>query len=271
MAGAPLTRVSSPDALLASPPPVCLPGTRWATFRLAPDVFGFTVWSRPSMEDVQALTHALELELSPSAPPHRSLVDTRRLEGVDAGAFEVLHCYVTRHHARLSTQVTKLALLRPPGLPGAVVAGFYRTLDSPYPTEVFDEPAVAARWLGLDAALVQRLDETVEDLRGVDPLVARLRALLEAHPGLAVGDAARRLSLSARTLQRRLSDAGTTFVDEAVAARVRTAQRLLLDSDAPLTAIAIDAGFSTPQHFSSAFKKVTGQSPSAWRSARRRP
>ncbi|MEW5741304.1 MAG: helix-turn-helix transcriptional regulator [Myxococcota bacterium] len=269
MAGRPLPTVSAPEALLASTPPVCLPGTHWASFRLARDVFGFTVWGRPAMEDVQALTRALEVELEPAAPPHRSLVDTRRLEGVDAGAFEVLHRYVTRHHARLSRQVTKLALIRPPGLPGAVVAGFYRTLDSPYPTEVFDEPSAAARWLALDLALVQRLDETVDGLRGIDPLVARLRALLEDAPGLAVGDAAKRLALSARTLQRRLSDAGTTFVDESLAARVRTAQRLLLDSDAPLTAIAIDAGFSTPQHFSFTFKKVTGQSPSAWRSARR--
>lgn len=264
-----LSTASTPDAFLAQAPPVCLPGQGWATFRLAHDVFGFAVWGRPSMDDVVALTRALEVELAPAAPPHLSLVDTRRLEGVDAGAFDVLHRYVQRHHARLATQVRRLALVRPPGLPGAVVAGFYRTLDSPYPTEVFDASAPAAAWLGVDAALVQALDETVEGLRGVDPLVARVRALLEAEAGLPVGAAARRLGLSARTLQRRLADAGTTFVDEALAARVRTAQRLLLDSDAPLTAIAIDAGFATPQHFSAAFKKRTGQSPSAWRSARR--
>jgi AraC-like DNA-binding protein len=262
--------VSTPDALLTHAPPACLPGAGWATFRLARDVFGFSVWGRPSRDAVVTLTHALEAELSPGVPAHVSLVDTRRLEGVDAGAFEVLHRYVTKHHAKLSTQVTRLALVRPPGLPGAVVAGFYRTLDSPYPTEVFDAAAPAAAWLGVDAGLVAALEARLDALTGVDPLVARLRALLEASPGLAVGEVAKRLALSSRTLQRRLADTGTTFVDEAVAARVRVAQRLLLDSDAALTAIAIDAGFSSPQHFSADFKKATGQSPSAWRAARRR-
>lgn len=270
MAASTLPSVSTPAALLAHAPPTCLPGASWATFRLAHDVFGLAVWGRPSMDDVTALTHALEAELEPAAPPHVSLVDTRALEGVDAGAFEVLHRYVQRHHRRLAVQVTRLALLKPAGLPGAVVAGFFRTLDSPYPTEVFDAPAPAAAWLGVDAALVEGLDACLGALRGVDPLVARLRALLEREPGLAVGDAARRLALSARTLQRRLADAGTTYLDEALASRVRRAQQLLLDSDAPLTSIAIDAGFATPQHFSFAFKKATGQAPSAWRKARRR-
>jgi AraC-like DNA-binding protein len=270
MTASPLPTVSTPDALLSHAPPTCLPGHGWATFRLARDVFGFSVWGRPSRDAVVALTHALEAELRPEVPAHVSLVDTRRLDGVDAGAFEVLHRYVTKHHARLASQVTRLALVRPPGLPGAVVAGFYRTLDSPYPTEVFDAAAPAAAWLGVDDALVAALEARLDALTGVDPLVARLRALLEATPGLAVGVAAKQLALSARTLQRRLADAQTTFVDEAVAARVRVAQRLLLDTDAALTAIAIDAGFSSPQHFSADFKKATGESPGAWRAARRR-
>jgi len=265
-----VSTVSTPAALLSRAAPACLPGEGWATFRLARDVFGFAVWGRPSADAVVALARALEAELRADAPPHVSLVDTRRLEGVDAGAFEVLHRYVTKHHARLSTQVTRLALVRPPGLPGAVVAGFFRTLASPYHTDVFDSLDDAAAWLDVDARLAAAWDACLDGLTGVDHLVARLRALLEAQPGLAVGDAAKRLALSARTLQRRLADADATFVDEAVGARVRLAQRLLPDSDAALTAIAIDAGFSSPQHFSATFKKATGASPSAWRAARRR-
>lgn len=266
---APLPTVTTPGELLARAPPACLPGDRWATFRLADDVFGFAVWGRPSADAITQLTHALLAELEPGTPPHVSLVDSRGLEGVDAGAFEVLHRYVQQHHQRLAVQVTRLALVRPPGLPGAVVAGFFRTLDSPYPTEVFDAPGPAAAWLGIPGALAHELDACLGGLRGVDPLVARVRALLEQRPGLTVAEAARRLALSARTLQRRLAECGTAYLDESMAARVRLAQRLLLDSDAPVTAVAIDAGFATPQHFSVAFKQATGESPSAWRAARK--
>jgi AraC-like DNA-binding protein len=41
----------------------------------------------------------------------------------------------------------------------------------------------------------------------------------------------------------------------------------MLESNDPLTAIALDAGFASLQHFSAAFRKLTGASPSAWRAA----
>ena len=54
------------------------------------------------------------------------------------------------------------------------------------------------------------------------------------------------------------------------AARVRAAQERMLAGDESLTAIAIDVGCASTQHFSVAFRKATGLSPSEWRARARR-
>jgi AraC-like DNA-binding protein len=77
------------------------------------------------------------------------------------------------------------------------------------------------------------------------------------------------LGISERTLQRKLGEAGTGYLNELAEARVRAARRLLLESDAPLTAIAYDVGCASLQHFSALFRKRTGESPSAFRRKRR--
>jgi AraC-like DNA-binding protein len=47
--------------------------------------------------------------------------------------------------------------------------------------------------------------------------------------------------------------------------RVERAQKLLLESNLPVTQIALACGFSTQSHFSSAFKRMVGYSPRWWR------
>jgi AraC family transcriptional regulator len=48
--------------------------------------------------------------------------------------------------------------------------------------------------------------------------------------------------------------------------RVERAQKLLLESDWPIAQIALDCGFGTQSHFSAAFKRMVGESPTWWRS-----
>jgi AraC-like DNA-binding protein len=84
-----------------------------------------------------------------------------------------------------------------------------------------------------------------------------------------VGEAAHALRVSLRTLQRRLSEADTTFHEELAGARLAAAQRLMLDSDAALTTIALEVGCASLQHFSALFRRLAGQSPSAWRQSQR--
>jgi AraC-like DNA-binding protein len=50
--------------------------------------------------------------------------------------------------------------------------------------------------------------------------------------------------------------------------RVERAQGLMLTTSAPLSAIALDCGLADQAHLSRLFRRVVGESPSAWRRAR---
>jgi AraC-like DNA-binding protein len=178
---------------------------------------------------------------------------------------------VRAHHAKLSERVTRLAMVRPSGIEGAVVAGFFRVLDPPYPVAVFEAAPEALEWLGeAPAGLAAELDRLVGEARGLAPTVGALRAWLAPRRSAGIEEACAALGLSARTLQRRLREGGTSWQREVQAARIADAERRMLDTDDPLTAIALDAGFASLQHFSGLFRKARGASPSSWRAQRRR-
>ncbi len=101
---------------------------------------------------------------------------------------------------------------------------------------------------------------------GTPRVVPALRAWLDENlAGVSLDDATHALALSARSLQRKLGEAGTTFKAELAEARVRAARRMLAEGDAPLTAIAYDVGCASLQHFSALFRRRTHESPSAFR------
>ena len=53
------------------------------------------------------------------------------------------------------------------------------------------------------------------------------------------------------------------------AARIRAAQTLLADTERKITSIALKVGYATLQHFSTVFRRSTGETPSAWRARQR--
>ena len=53
--------------------------------------------------------------------------------------------------------------------------------------------------------------------------------------------------------------------------RIERACAALTASDAPITEIALAAGFYDQSHFSNTFKKITGMTPAAWRAASSKP
>jgi len=243
----------------------------FAAWCLAPTMFGFTLWGRPTKEDVEKLIQALLVELGPNAQPHLSLVDATLMDQVDPHAFEVLQRYVVKHRDALSQRVTKLALVRPGGLAGAAVAGFFSVLESPYPTTTVADVPAALKWLGADASYAKPLESLRAQASGISPLLGQLRAVLAASPrDVPVNEVAKQLGVSQRTLQRRLGELGTSYQKESLGHRMRTARAALATSDTPITAIALEAGFSTPQHFAAAFRKDTGETPTAYRARHRR-
>ncbi|MGZ3429707.1 MAG: AraC family transcriptional regulator ligand-binding domain-containing protein [Polyangia bacterium] len=140
--------------------------------------------------------------------------------------------------------------------------------------------------LAFDAALLDRATPEGDErlLATVEPLAeAALRAQPPAHdfsvevatkirallPDAANVEAvAAALHMSARTLQRRLGEAGAQFSEVLDAVRADEAKRALVSSDAPLAEIGWRLGFADLATFSRAFKRWTGQPPGTFRRAR---
>lgn len=241
-------------------------GGSFAAWCATPGLFGFSLWGRPTAGELERLVGALRVELGPHAALHLSLVDASLVDQVEPAAFEVLQRYVVEHRDALGQRVKKLALVRPGGLPGAVVAGFFSVLAAPYPTHTVTDVPAGLAWLGAEARWAGALEALRAEASGIPPLLAQLRAALASSArDVSVSAVARQLGLSQRTLQRRLGELGTSYQKEALAHRLRTARAALSTGDAPITAIALEAGFSTPQHFSVAFRKDCGLTPSEWR------
>jgi AraC-like DNA-binding protein len=246
-------------------------GSSWLHFCSGPELFGVILWGRPDRQGTNALASSLAIELGEDVAPHQSLVDVSRVDSVDGEAFEVLSSYVRDHAPALARQVTRLALVRPPGLPGAVASGFFEVIGSPYPVVVVDDLPAAVAALGLAPELATTIDSLANDAVGVPaPLGALRTAILERlGQSIELGAISKDLGMSERSLQRRLQELGTTFQGEVTAVRIAAAQRRMLDTDAPLTAIALDLGFTSLQHFSNQFRKIVGQAPSSWREMHR--
>ncbi len=111
---------------------------------------------------------------------------------------------------------------------------------------------------GLEAMLRSQI--LAEDLPG------RVRQLIEAQGGLLpLEAAAAALNLSASTLKRRLTEAGTCYSDILAGTLRDRAMLQLADARVSLDAIATALGYSDLANFSHAFKRWTGHSPGEFR------
>ncbi len=244
-------------------------GRTFAYFYPSREFNGFAMWGCPTSDDIRALNRLMDVVLTPPGGPHLSLVDASGLTSVDPAAFATMASYLVERWDAFRGIVMKQALVRPAGLAGAVVAGFYEVLSAPYPTAVFTETEAALQWLGVQNPVTAEsfLTTVQRDEGGFDPLLQRLQCLLEEARSkrLALEQAAATLGVSERTLQRRLRAAQTSFQLEMHRAQVRVAQQLMLSTNANLTTIALEVGCASSQHFSTLFRKVIGQPPRDWR------
>ena len=101
-------------------------------------------------------------------------------------------------------------------------------------------------------------------MRGVPRELQVVRDALSKRLDATLEDVAKDLRVSARSLQRLLSKAGTTFHDEVVTARMTVACELLLSTDLKVAAIASRLGISE-RAVTMLFRDKTGITPIEWR------
>lgn len=123
----------------------------------------------------------------------------------------------------------------------------------------------------LAQVVTQHATLLAQQIPSEDPFIVRLRQLLAAHldDPPALGETARKLGMSERTLRRRLEPLGTTFQTVLSELRISAAQRLMRDSSRSLDEIALEVGFSSGRALSRAFRRATGMAPSELREAAR--
>jgi AraC-like DNA-binding protein len=94
---------------------------------------------------------------------------------------------------------------------------------------------------------------------------AQIIAAMFPETPIRIDGVASRLGLTRRTLQRRLKVCGVVFSDLLDVARRDQALRSLADRSQDLLGLALDLGYGDPAHFTRAFKRWTGTTPSAFR------
>ena len=119
----------------------------------------------------------------------------------------------------------------------------------------------------LNEYLVAQAEASLKQRQGPGSFLVEVEAAISRD--LANGPTLERvapvLRLSARTLQRRLTELGTSFQDLLDETRVTRARRMLDDSSLELADIAEQLGYSEPRAFIRAFKRWTGGTPGAHR------
>ena len=150
-------------------------------------------------------------------------------------------------------RLLKLVLDDPAGNPHRFAAGAMETLAWILaPTEV-ESPQPASR---LFAQPLQ------------DRLVAEAVRLIwtNGERSITVSDVVEQFPVTRRSLERRFQRVlGRTIHDEISRCRLERAKQLLVETDEPIKAIALAAGFPSAQHMSRVFRSIEGIAPARYR------
>ncbi|MEX3015485.1 AraC family transcriptional regulator [Gymnodinialimonas hymeniacidonis] len=136
-----------------------------------------------------------------------------------------------------------------------------------FSAEDADRPLItrsAALWETLEPGFVEQLRAKND----TTSMTARVRqSLSEALPGGAtsIEDMARRLNVSKRSLQRRLSEEGTSFQNLLSQTRFELSEQYLKNSDLSVPEISYLLGYRETSSFFRAFQGWTGMTPGDYR------
>ena len=101
------------------------------------------------------------------------------------------------------------------------------------------------------------------------PVIRRAKDYIREHQGekVSLGNVAKAVNMSAFYFCKMFKKAaGINFTDYLSRVRIERAQNLLLNPNLRVSEIAFEVGFQSLTHFNRVFKKITGQSPTDYRS-----
>jgi AraC-like DNA-binding protein len=265
--------LTDPDAFRSAPRGHYFVGPTWLVWCWDESLCGSIVWGRPSEDEARQLVSLFAIEAG-LQPGFDVVTDASRMELVTPLAFAVVADYIRRQLPMLGKHMRKNAIVSPPGLIGAAIAGLYPLLGANLSWRPVTTMQQGLEWIDSPAAraAAPELAALADALCGRSSLLFGLHTYLRAHLGDATLDgAATALRSSRRSLQRSLTNSDTCFRDELERVRIDEARRLLAESDDKLEAIAAQLGFSSPSHFGTAFRTATGELPSEFRARYRSP
>lgn len=130
------------------------------------------------------------------------------------------------------------------------------------------EAVLTGMFHGFVVELIRRYTPHATDAPESILKLAAMISHMEAHflEPLRLHELARMAGLSERQLLRVFrANYHTTPIDYMLRLRIMHAARLLRDTDTPITDIAFASGFSDSNYFTRQFKRIIGQTPSAYR------
>jgi len=239
---------------------------KFLVWRKSADLLGFSVWGDRDRGSFEQQARVLDHFTEPSRPRQRVLIDASLCSDANPTTFSRTVSYLGSRRARHTAGIEQLAVVVPQGVAGAVIVGLTVIVQPEFALRLFSDLSSALAWLqcenpealAQELASLQRVDADKSLLAGLH------RLFMETEFSVSLGQAARRFGMSQRTLQRRLSEARTTFHAELSNAKLAMAKTLLSLGGRSITTIALELGFASVQHFSARFSAVHGESPRRW-------
>ena len=258
--------------LLADPIGRYVVGRTFVVWVQTPSRFGFYRFGTLDIADEPAMSMLFALPSSPKLGlGYDCVFDFYAVDAIYRRSYDIwIGDNAVRARAEVSKRGRRFAMVRPQGMVGATFAGLFHDPVAASNSELFADREAALAWIGVAPGSAERreIDDVLAPFEQA-PLLRQVRELFAADLARASLDrAAATLGHSARSLQRHLAALGTSFRDELSHCRLVAAQRILLETDDKIDAIAAELGFKSTAAFTTMFGRVIGESPSVFRERR---